>query len=195
MADREDRRVRYTKALLRDALAELMREHHISKISVTMLCDVADVHRSTFYTHYTSQYDLLSQIQLEVLDNIRRSIDEQGKGEAFPMTAKKLVAILEYGRKNSELIKVLLGDNSDGTFQRQIMELVNQVSYFSELQVDEPTREYISLFGLNGCISIIKKWLENGMRESDAMIAELIMRLTQYGNSAYLNHDAASPIF
>lgn len=183
--EKEDRRIRYTKALLRDALAELMVDNHISKISVTMLCDAADVHRSTFYTHYTNQYDLLRQIQGEVLNNIRHYIDEQNGGETFPVTEKKLVSILDYGKKNSELIKVLLGDNSDGAFQKQIMELVNQVSYFAELKVDDETREYISLFGLNGCISIINKWLQTGMRESTAMIAELIVNLTQQGNSAY----------
>lgn len=186
MAEREDRRIRYTKALLRDALAELMRDNHISKISVTMLCEVADVHRSTFYTHYTNQFDLLRQIQSEVLYNIRRYIDEQGEGETLSVTEQKLMAMLEYGKKNSELIEVLLGDNSDGSFQKQIMELVNQVTFYTELKVDEQTREYISLFGLNGCISIIKKWLQTGMRESTAMIAELVVNLTQHGNSAYI---------
>lgn len=184
--EKGDRRVRYTKALLRDALVDLLKEKHISEISVTALCDAADVHRSTFYVHYTSPYDLLRQIQREVLDNIRRYIQEQDEEEALPVTQQKLVSILEYGKKNAQLIEMLLGDNSDGAFQALIMELVNQVTFYSDLTVDEATREYISIFGINGCISIIKKWLQNGMRESTERIAELIVQLILHGNGAYM---------
>lgn len=190
MAEKEDRRVRYTKALLRDALTELMQDSHISEVSVTSLCEAADVHRSTFYAHYTNQYDLLGQIQSEVLDVIRHRIEEQQEGTSFPLTVQKLVAILEYGKKNARLVKVLLSDHSDGAFQKAIMALVHQINYYADLEVDDPMRMYISLFGLHGCISIIQRWLDTGMQEPTEQIAGLIIQLTLHGNCAYLAGDA-----
>ena len=46
-----DRRVKYTKALLKEALVDLLKKHHISKISVKTLA-AADVNRRP-YAHYT----------------------------------------------------------------------------------------------------------------------------------------------
>ena len=53
-AGKTDRRVKYTKALLRDALVELMQTQHISGISIKALCGLADVNRSTFCYNRTS---------------------------------------------------------------------------------------------------------------------------------------------
>ncbi len=57
-----DRRVKYTKAALEEALLDLMAEKPIEKISVKELCEKADVNRSTFYAHYGSPQELLDSI-------------------------------------------------------------------------------------------------------------------------------------
>ena len=54
-----DQRVRLTRNLLKNALVQLMQEQHIAKISIRAICEVAGINRSTFYVHYTDQYDLL----------------------------------------------------------------------------------------------------------------------------------------
>jgi AcrR family transcriptional regulator len=54
-----DRRVRRTEAALWQALLALMQDHDWGNISVQMICDRADVARSTFYTHYPAKHDLL----------------------------------------------------------------------------------------------------------------------------------------
>ena len=58
-----DRRVKFTKMVLRESLLELMREKPIGEITVTELCKNADVNRGTFYTHYKDPMDLLAHIQ------------------------------------------------------------------------------------------------------------------------------------
>ena len=54
-----DRKTRYTRMVLQDSLIELMKEKPISKITIKELCEKADINRTTFYAHYTDQYDLL----------------------------------------------------------------------------------------------------------------------------------------
>ena len=50
--ERSDRRVRYTKTVLKQSLLELMKDRPIGKITVTEICRLADVNRNTFYAHY-----------------------------------------------------------------------------------------------------------------------------------------------
>ena len=183
MRYREDRRVKYTKALLKEALILLMKRTHISRISVTNLCEAADVNRSTFYAHYKDQYDLLRQLEEEVMSSIREYIEEREFDQATPISEQKLVRILEYGKRNAELILALLSENGGSHFQNDIMSFVSQMALIKNKQGDR-TREYVSLFGVSGCVSVLKRWLELGTEESVDTMASLIWRLTQEGNMA-----------
>lgn len=112
-----DRRVQYTKRALTSALIDLMRENHISKISVKALCAAADVNRSTFYAHFRNQYDLLAYIEAEALEDLKARLLADGE----PRT-RNVEKILEYAKENADVFLMLL-DESEGGFQRQIMEL------------------------------------------------------------------------
>ena len=57
--DKEDRRTRRTRQLLRDALLSLLKEKRYIDISVQDIIERADVARSTFYVHYIDKDDLL----------------------------------------------------------------------------------------------------------------------------------------
>ncbi len=65
MAAKVDRRVRKTKAQLREGLAHLMLEKSIKEITVKELVDEVDINRSTFYLHYADIYQMLQQIEEE----------------------------------------------------------------------------------------------------------------------------------
>lgn len=181
MKERVDRRVRYTKALLRHALVEMMQTQHISAISVKALCDKADVHRSTFYAHYRDQYDLLEQLEQEVFENVNERLYGMDFDDTSPLSTQKISRILEYGKQNADVLTVLIGDNSTMTFQRNIIKSLDIVSLTPDQSLDERTMEYVLLFGINGCLSIISKWLKDGMREPTMYIAELITQVLFHG--------------
>ena len=61
MQKKTDRRVRKTKSQLKTGLAQLMREKSIREITVKELVDAVDINRSTFYLHYETMVDLLSE--------------------------------------------------------------------------------------------------------------------------------------
>ena len=71
----EDRRVRKTKKQLRSALTSLLLEKDISRITVRDVADRADVNRGTFYAHYSDVYDLLRQLE----DDLLTHLDEVGR--------------------------------------------------------------------------------------------------------------------
>ncbi len=183
--DRVDRRVRYTKALLRDALVELMQTQHISAISVKALCDIADVNRSTFYAHYSDPYDLLNQIEREVLANLKRYLDRQDFNSSEPLSVQILTSILDYIKENAALSKALLSENCDFAIQKDIMELAQIISEQIYPKLDIRTMEYIKEFGINGCVSVLQKWLREGTPEPPALLAELMIQLMYFGMKSF----------
>src|SRR5260370_8381887 len=53
-----DRRIVRTRATLQHALNSLILKKRYESITITDICDAANVGRSTFYAHYTSKDDL-----------------------------------------------------------------------------------------------------------------------------------------
>lgn len=176
-----DRRVKYTLALLKDALVELMQDNHISKISVKQLCEAADVHRSTFYAHFKTPYDLLLYIEQDLFEDLGKYLAEQEYDEAFPISVQKLNRILEHVKQDDRLLRALLSENSDRAIQRDLMESLGVIVPTAHRVADEKTTEYISLFSIHGCVSVISKWLEDGMVEPVEQISEFLFQALEKG--------------
>lgn len=66
--EKVDRRTRNTQEKIKKSFWTLMKEHSFQDISVSQIASIADINRSTFYTHYTDKYDLLLEIIHDLLD-------------------------------------------------------------------------------------------------------------------------------
>ncbi len=178
---KNDRRSRYTKRFLKESLIELMEEKPINKISVSELCDKADINRSTFYNHYSDQYDLLQQMEEEIIDDVNAMLADCEYQKYDSKLMQILAYIFEYIRDNSRACRILLSEQGDVHFQKQILMIAHE-SYVTELvtrnRLEEDTATDIYLFIVNGSIGLIQSWLKNGMKKSAHEMAELIVRLS-----------------
>ena len=77
-----DRRVKYTKMVLKNSLIKLMQEKPISRITIKAICEDADVNRSTYYSHYQDQFDQLNRIEMEFIDGINEYLDSLAENSA-----------------------------------------------------------------------------------------------------------------
>jgi len=187
---KSDRRVAYTKLVLREALLKLMKNQHISDITITSVCELADINRSTFYLHYRDQYDLLHQIEDEVLRDVGEFLSlaqemAQGENTWRPVTLDMMLLILEYAKSNLELAKVLFGDNCDFSFKQDIMNLVKKVVPFPESPLDQRTIDIIMNHAINGSVDLIGRWLDEGATEDPAVIADLMLKLVYSGTTSF----------
>ncbi|MDD4773956.1 MAG: TetR/AcrR family transcriptional regulator [Eubacteriales bacterium] len=178
-----DQRIRLTQSLLKNALVQLMQQQHISKISIRALCDVAGINRSTFYSHYSDQYDLLDKVEQEALDNVSMYLSKQDLDEQHPISVQMLTKVLDYVKDNIELFKALLSENCDYAFQKDLVELAQLLSMQQNQSLDAKTTDYLKTFCLSGTISMLQKWLHDGTVESPSQIAEFIIQLIYHGTN------------
>ena len=184
-----DYRVRLTKQIIRESLVPLMKMYPVSRISIKMLCEKAGINRSTFYAHYADVYDLLYQIQQECIRELSAHISGSAFSEQNKLTVLAMEQILSYAKKNAELFEVLLGENGDFAFQREIMRLAQQKT-INELQrmkqLAPGVSEYLQYFVVNGALSVIQKWLTGGALEPVPEMAELCSTLLYKGLSGFI---------
>lgn len=184
-----DRRVKYTKMVLKESLTKLMKDKPISRITITEICNDADINRTTFYSHYNSQFDLLEKIVQELIYNINSHLDTFEFDDNIEKSLQILTKILEYINLNSELCKVLLGSNSTIKLQKDIMMIMNQrciSEWVIKNSIDQTTADYLYSFTITGNIGIIQKWLSERDKKSAKEMAEIIMKLTYQGLNAFI---------
>lgn len=177
---KDNRKVRYTKMVLQDSLIELMKEKPISKITIKALCEKADINRSTFYSHYADQYDLLRTIEDETiswLKEVAKSIiTETNQDQIMPI----LVSVMQYIVDNSKHLQVLMSEQGDINFQKQLFMIIYEICglNFTENSKNEPNnKDLYFIFVVNGSVGVIRQWLKSGLCYSASEVANVIHEL------------------
>ena len=187
MPEKTDRRVVYTKMVLKQSLLDLLRVRPIEKITVKDICLKADVNRGTFYTHFRDPFDLLDQIENELFDEILVSIDSSLKADAI---SGLLGRIFESIVKNSDLCTVLFSDFGDKIFLRRIMNIARDRSIAEWKKmipaVKDEQMALLYLFYANGCVALIQHWVTSGMKESPQELSDMIEKLSLSGLRAFI---------
>ena len=85
----ENQRIRLSKTLLKNALVELLRVKRIDKISISELCEAAQINRTTFYKYYGSQYDLLSEMEQDFFQQLQQNFLDKNPEDMENLIAKR----------------------------------------------------------------------------------------------------------
>ncbi|MDR1692328.1 MAG: TetR family transcriptional regulator C-terminal domain-containing protein, partial [Oscillospiraceae bacterium] len=132
--------------------------------------------------------DLLAQIQQEIIAEVSGHVSVNAFSEQTRLTVQALERILSYAKENAALFEVLLGENGDFAFQREVM-LLAQSKIVHDLrhmkQLDPGISEYLQYFIVNGSLSVIHRWLVGGAKESIQEMAELCSTLLYQGLSGF----------
>jgi len=187
--EKPDRRVKYTKMVLKQSLLELMADRPIAKVTIKDICDLADVTRGTFYKHYNDQYGLLNEIQdeldVEISATLEKKLTDSSSGAEIIKEFFRCVAT------QSSLCKVLCGDYGDTEFLKKLM--YNAHDQFIEewktklKKADIKQLDKFYTYTANGIIAVAQEWLQSDMAESPEEIALFIEKTTNYGLSSFVN--------
>ena len=114
---RTDARVRYTQKVLKEALLVLLQDKPINKITVKEICDLAELNRATFYTHYRDCFDLLESMERELVEEFRKSMELIHAYDVSSLTE----AIYGIAEKHQAVCRVLVfGNNSTSVLDKMI---------------------------------------------------------------------------
>lgn len=182
---KQDHRVRLTKMMLRDSFFDLMQEKPVSKITVKELCDRAGVNRATFYSHYTDIYALYEEIERDLAQTIMHSLSTTINGGSLEAFSKDICTIIA---KNEKLCMAFFGEYSDPDLLLRIVDTFRErsIAMWSRTRPDLTSSELSRFytFMANGCLAIIRSWVQSGMKEGSEDIARFIEKMANSGLAA-----------
>jgi AcrR family transcriptional regulator len=185
-----NRSVRRTRAKLRDGLTQLLREKPLNSITVRELANLVDINRGTFYLYYKDIYDMIEQIETELMeefnDIVKLRISQSDGASPDPILADVFTFLAD----NVDMCAVLLGPNGDLAFVNRLKGLVRDrcLYYWTEIYNAKSTKffDYFYAFFISGCIGMFEEWLKHGMTESPEEMADITDLMIMNGVKALM---------
>jgi len=163
----EDRRIRRTRKLLRQGLAELMNEKDFKDITVKEITDRVDLNRGTFYLHYRDTYDLLEKVENELIETFESLIENYHPTEENASAFVIIDQVYDYITENLDICKILFFNDSSTHYENKLLSIISSKGFEINSRLftgkDLKLAEYTSYFMACGMLGLVKKWLSEDM--------------------------------
>jgi AcrR family transcriptional regulator len=168
-----DRRIARTRATLQHALNSLILKKGYEAITITDICDAANVGRSTFYAHYTSKDDLkrsgLKPLRRLLVDRQREALATSGDIRGDRSFAFSL-PMFEHARDHRDHYRALVGGRggtvSLGTIRQILSDLVRDELAATAHKKSENIipRELVVQYVVGAYMAVLTWWLDGGAK-------------------------------
>ena len=177
-----------TARLMNEALFLLLEKKNYEFITVKEICEKAGVNRSTFYLHYETMEDLLTESieyiiekrnsiyrEQEVLD--REKIDSCSLDELVLITPSYILPYLQFVKENIRIFNAALSQPKTLRVRTIFNQLFDDyiTHIMARFDIPEKDRRYMLTYYLSGINAVIMAWVRNECKEETEYIANLLI--------------------
>lgn len=174
--------IRFKKALL-----SLLEKKPFEYITISEICEKAEVNRSTFYLHYENTSDLLKETTTYVIEtfssyfvddaeSIIIKIADSELADLIYINEKYLHPYLSFIKENQRLFSAVLSQpttfGTKAIFQRLFDNIFKPI--LDRFRYPRDEQNYVMMFYLNGITAIITEWLKDGCQKTIEDISAII---------------------
>lgn len=189
MMNRSESKYFNTALRMDDALVSLLEEKSLEYVTVKEICEKAGVNRSTFYLHYETIEDLLS----ECVENVNKKflsyfgdrhkvfiekIDAAPLEDLIFIKDEYLIPYLQFIDENRNVFNAAYNSpyamQSTQKFERLYQYIFEPI--LDRFDYPEAERKYAIKYYIDGIAAVVREWLKGGCKESKEDIAGVIFR-------------------
>ena len=173
-------RVSRTKKCIIDALFVLMEKDHFDDITVTQITQEADIARRTFYLNFNSKYEVLEYYIKILYEEYVQSILEKGT-RSFEYD---VVQFFEFWKQHSEILYLLEKNERFFILLSEFENILIKTEHFDfslwyERGISKKKHDYIASILSAVLWRVLKRWVQNNMKESVSEVVETFMHVIQ----------------
>ncbi len=174
----ENLRVVISKKMMKDGLLRCLKTKSIDKLSISELCRESQVNRATFYNHYNSPKDILTEIVWDYAKEVQK-ISEANKDEPVEV---RLTKCLNYVYDNREDMLTVMDEKVDDETTQANLEamrfgLRQLMDIRRSMDLDDQEYELAATAYCRAIQFLPRHWLLEDTEKSPKEIAELMMKL------------------
>lgn len=160
MPKAEYRNALRSRRLINQAMAELMKEKPLDKITVTDVVKRADINRGTFYAHYADVPDVLAQQMDAACGTLRTALADCGPDIGSNSAAFVLHKLQDAFEENLEFFSALLGSGMAKATTEQLRDIfIEYMSAHRPKGVDPEQFLFVMRFASGGLSDMYCDWV------------------------------------
>lgn len=178
-----------TAARMDEAFLTLLEKKDFAYITVKEICEAAGVNRSTFYLHYETMADLLSESVSHMNEQFLTYMKKDSQtfvtklrdcplDELYLITPEYLTPYLGYIEQHKRLFRTATENAAvlgmDKSYDRMFRHVFTPI--LDRYGIPQQDRRYIMAFYIQGLMAIISEWLKNDCADSIAYVVDMIQR-------------------
>lgn len=182
----EDKRVVKTKRAIRQALLEKLESKPLSEITIKEISDSACINRKTFYAHYASVDEILSELEDEIVGSVAYFLEEVLFGEYNVGPQYVLQCINTIYAENPQFFENLVSMRNY-TFLAEKFKKVFKEQLLRSLKVPEGKTDEASAvleFFIGGAAALYVDWIRKGKKIPFEQVTSLLAGLVSEGAHA-----------
>lgn len=177
-----------TACLMDEALLLLLEKKEYPFITVKEICEKAGVNRSTFYLHYETIDDLLSECLVFVGKKIKskfnnkiidkQTIESSNIEDLLLITPEYLHLYLEFLKENKAIYKIAYSQPNVLKEQNIVNHLYKHIfsPILDRFLVPKNEQKYMMNFYLSGISSVLLEWIKNDCLEDIDLIVNILIK-------------------
>ena len=175
-----------TRRKLMDAFWALYCEKGIRQTTVGAVAKSAGLNRGTFYEYFTDLYDLLEQLEDDLLRDLSAQLKQNFK-DGLPQSFQELTTACAhifslYGDK----LYILMSSQGDPAFPLKMQKTLRPVLLsVPGLSQDDPYLDYLTAFGFSSMLGMVSHWYDSGKQMEIEKLFQLIQKLVATGVLGY----------
>jgi len=185
------RQTRKTKQAIFDAFAELLNQKKYSKITVQELAELADVGRSTIYSHFETKEDLLTAMCIDIFEEMLSA-----EHVISDSPENILVMLLTHIQENKKVIAGIFASEGMDVFVEYCKHYFFGVVETSLLEAyDEEAsgipKDFLENHLIGTFMEMLRWWAKNNMKQTPQELAHYFMKITNSvinSGASYLNN-------
>lgn len=186
-----DRRVIKTKKAIRNAFAKLLSEKNLAEITIKEISDLADINRKTFYNYYSGIYQLVDEIENELVDSFKNTLNSLD----FTIAIKKPYIIFErltdMLSSDLDFYSHLFHSSKSSSLSSKTGQAIKDAaksSFADQTNLDDKTLDVIIEYCISGMVSVYQKWFDSKQQMSTQEVSNLISVLCFQGLNGFMKN-------
>ena len=189
-----DKRIKKTKKSIYNAVAMLLTEKELKHITIKEICETADINRKTFYHYYPAVYDVVEEMEDNVVSIFFESLEDIDLASALEDPFIVFEKLNEIINSDLEFYGYLLSQKSDcGLVKKTVACLKDYTkqSLRQSVAMAEPKLDIMLDFAYSGMLNVYQKWFNNEYPLSLEEIAKEVSVVCFGGINAMLEEEQA----
>ena len=170
MNEQNNKKKKNSQIKIQKVFMELIQTKEINEITVSDICKLAKLNRSTFYSNYIDIYDLVDKIKEELFQDVLALYPNETKEKKHSYDFLKL---LNHIKDNQIFFKTYFKLDYDNNIS--LTERLIDYEDFNKFYKNKEHVKYHITFFKYGFNAVIKRWLYYGCIESPEEIRDIIV--------------------